>query len=139
MTTLPNIYIYRRVLKAKLFIDAHYDTAIDLDAISGEAYFSKFHFIRLFKNSYGKTPHQYLTWVRIEKAKLLLQKDMPVASACFAVGFESVSTFTTLFKRMVRQTPAAYQERQQLRQREIKEKPLKFVPNCFAEKNGWVD
>ncbi len=68
----PKAYLYRRIVQAKLFIDSNYTDNIDLDNISDEAYFSKFHFTRLFKKIYGRTPHQYLTFVRIEKAMLLL-------------------------------------------------------------------
>ena len=70
----PKVYLYRRIVQAKLFIDSHYQESLDLEAIADEAFFSKFHFIRLFKDSYGKTPYQYLTYVRIEKAKGLLKK-----------------------------------------------------------------
>ena len=69
MEHYPKIYLVRRVVQAKLFIDEHYAERLDLDNISDEACFSKFHFIRLFRNIYGKTPHQYLTTVRIEKPK----------------------------------------------------------------------
>jgi AraC-like DNA-binding protein len=133
------VYLYRRVLNAKLFIHQNYAANINLDEISGEAFFSKFHFLRIFKSAYGKTPHQYLTGVRIAQAKLLLQTGQSVAEVCFAVGFDSVSTFTTLFKRLVRQTPALYQQTQAERQRQLKATPLKYIPNCFAEKNGWVN
>jgi AraC-like DNA-binding protein len=77
MTTelYPRVYLYRRIVQAKLFIDSKYADKIDLDNISDEACFSKFHFIRLFNSIYGKTPHQYLTFVRIEKAQQL-QRDM---------------------------------------------------------------
>jgi len=105
--------------------------------MSGEASFSRFHFMRIFKTTYGKTPHQYLTWVRIERAKLLLKTDMSVSNVCFSVGFESVSTFTTLFKKLVGKTPAYFQQIQAERKRQIAEAPLRFVPGCFAEKSGW--
>lgn len=131
------VYIYRRVLNAKLFIEEHYRDDIDLNAISDEAFFSKFHFIRLFKLIYGKTPHQYLMAIRIEKAKLLLQHNKPVAEVCFSVGFESIATFTTLFKRFTHQTPALYQQVQAKRNKQLKETPLKFIPNCFVDKFGW--
>ena len=80
MTTehYPKIYLYRRIVQAKLFIDKFYSEKIDLDNISDEAYFSKFHFIRLFKSIYGKTPHQYLTTVRIEKAQHFFQYPIPL-------------------------------------------------------------
>jgi len=134
----PKIYLYRRIVQAKLFMDENFQEDIDLDSIADEAFFSKFHFIRLFKMVYGKTPHQYLISVRIEKARLLLQSDMRIADICFAVGFDSISSFTGLFKRMTSTTPSFYQKQQLKRKKEINESPLSFIPNCFAENKGWT-
>ncbi len=134
----PKIYLYRRIVKAKFFIDEHFAEKIDLDNIADEAYFSKFHFIRLFRDVYQKTPHQYLSLIRIEKAKLLLATELSVSQVCYMVGFESVSTFTGLFKRIAGKTPAAYQLQQHQKIAEMAKMPLKFIPNCFAEKNGWA-
>jgi AraC-like DNA-binding protein len=128
----PKQYLYRRVVRAKLFIDAHFSSQIDLDNIADEACFSQFHFTRLFKQIYGKTPHQYLTDVRIRQAKELLATEAPVAQVCFSVGFDSISSFTGLFKRRVGLTPAAFQMRSRMRKEETSERPLKFVPNCFV-------
>jgi|SRR5476651_885071 len=136
--TYPKVYLYRRVVQAKLYMDNHYHEAIDLHAISDQAYFSRYHFIRLFSKIYGKTPHQYLTGVRIDQAKLLLQTDLPVQQVCFAVGFDSVGSFTSLFKRQVGANPAQYRTAQLLRHAEMAKVPLKFIPNCFAESNGWA-
>jgi AraC-like DNA-binding protein len=133
----PKVYLYQRIVQAKLFIDSNYATRIDLDNISDEAYFSKFHFIRLFKKIYGKTPHQYLTFVRIEKATQLLRTYQPASEVCYAVGFESLSSFGSLFKRVVGITPTAFLEEQQQIQLQIAKTPLKFVPGCFAYQNGW--
>jgi AraC-like DNA-binding protein len=134
----PKAYLYKRIVDAKLFIDTHFSEQIDLDNIADSAYFSKFHFIRLFKTIYAKTPHQYLTWVRIENAKELLQKDMPVTDTCYAVGFDSISSFTGLFKRFTKSSPAAWQHQYKMLREKIKEKPLQFIPNCFAEQKGWT-
>jgi len=134
----PRIYLYRRVVQAKLFIDGHYQHNIDLNNISEQAYFSKFHFIRLFKQTYGKTPHQYLMQVRVEQARLLLNQAMPVNQACYAVGFDSVHSFSLLFKRLTGCPPSVYQQTELQRQVEMKRAPLKFVPNCFAQQNGWT-
>ncbi|MCK9410447.1 MAG: AraC family transcriptional regulator [Bacteroidetes bacterium] len=134
----PKMYLYRRIVQAKLFIDSHYASAIDVNNIADEAYFSKFHFIRLFRKIYGKTPHQYLTVVRIEQSMQLLKSDIPVSEVCYAVGFESFSSFSGLFKRIVGITPSAYAAQQQKIKIEIAESPLTFVPGCFAEKHGWM-
>jgi len=133
----PKVYLYRRIVYAKLFIDDHLADKIDLDNIADEAFFSKFHFIRLFNSFYGKTPHQYLSHARVEKAKQLLTENMTVAQVCYSVGFESVSSFTGLFKRTVGLTPAAYQLQQQQKKRTVAKAPLNFIPSCFAEKKGW--
>ncbi|HTE02412.1 MAG TPA: AraC family transcriptional regulator [Mucilaginibacter sp.] len=134
----PRIYLYRRIVQAKLFIDSHYADAINLDSIAGSAWFSKFHFIRLFKTIYGKTPHQYLTHVRINKAMLLLESGASVSEVCYSVGFDSITSFTGLFKRVVKQTPSGYQQLQLARKADMGKTPLKYVPNCFAEAKGWV-
>lgn len=135
----PKVYLYRRIVQAKLFIDSHFAEPINLSSISEEAFFSKFHFMRLFKKVYGKTPHQYLTAVRMEKAKLLLCAEIRVGEVCSAVGFDSISSFTTLFKRQTGMTPSVFQLQQHARQQAIGAEPLRFIPNCFAENSGWVN
>ena len=134
----PKIYLYKRIVQAKLFIDNNYADKIDLDNISDEAYFSKFHFIRLFKIIYGKTPYQYLTAVRIEKAIQLLRTNKAVSEVCFSVGFDSLSSFSGLFKRMVGKSPSAYLIQQQQMKAQISKTPLAFVPSCFVYQHGWT-
>jgi AraC-like DNA-binding protein len=141
MTTdqYPKVYLYRRIVQAKLFIDNNYADKIDLNGISDEAYFSKFHFIRLFKSAYGKTPHQYLKYVRIEKAKELLKNNNTVSEACFLVGFDSLSSFSGLFSKVVGKSPSAYLKHHQETQMKISLTPLAFVPSCYAYQHGWLD
>lgn len=130
----PKIYLYKRVVQAKLFIEANYFEKIDLDNIADEACFSKFHFIRLFKRIYGRTPHQCLIAVRIEKAMQLLCEDASVTDACFSVGFESLTSFSSLFRRVVGITPSDYLLKQRRIRHEMASVPLRFIPGCHAEK-----
>ncbi|MEO6304554.1 MAG: AraC family transcriptional regulator [Bacteroidia bacterium] len=132
----PKIYLYKRIVQAKLFIDSHFAENIDLNNISDEAYFSKFHFIRLFKKIYGKTPHQYLIFVRIENATKLIRNGIPVSETCHTVGFESLSSFSGLFKRMVGKNPSDYFAEQQQLKKEMLQTPLKFIPNCYVSQHG---
>ncbi len=134
----PNLYLYRRIIQAKLFIDFNYADKIDLDNISDEAYYSKFHFIRLFKQIYRKTPHQYLTSVRLDNAKQLLNKGLTVSEVCYSVGFESLSSFSGLFKKSFGISPLEFLSKQVTRKKEIETNPLKFIPGCLAMKNGWL-
>jgi len=134
----PKMYLYRRLVQAKLFIDSHYAEPIDLDAIADEAYFSKFHFIKQFKQIYRLTPHQYLIALRIEKAQELLKAGRGVSEACYRVGFESLPSFSGLFKRVTGVTPSAYLAQHQEIKAQVAEMPLTFIPGCFAHRNGWL-
>ncbi len=133
----PKVYLYKRIVQAKLFIDTNYADNIDLDNISDEAYFSKFHFTRLFKSIYGKTPHQYLIAVRIENAVRLFRSNSSISAVCNAVGFESISSFSGLFKRMLGVSPSVYLAQQEEMKTQMSETPLAFVPGCFAYQHGW--
>jgi AraC-like DNA-binding protein len=129
---LQKLDLYRRIVQAKLFIDRNYAERIDAGEIADEACYSKYHFIRTFKSIYGRTPHQYLTHVRIERAKELLAREVSVTEACFAVGFDSLGSFTSLFKRRAGVTPSEYQRQQLERKAEISKEPLRFIPGCFV-------
>lgn len=137
MDQYPKQYLYRRIVRAKLFIDDNFASDIDLDNIADEACFSKFHFARLFREIYGRTPHQHLIAVRVENAMQYLEQGAAVKEACFAVGFDSISSFTGLFKRRVGLTPAAFGRERQRFADDVSCMPLRHIPNCFAEKKGW--
>jgi AraC-like DNA-binding protein len=138
MEQYEKIYLYKRIVKAKLFIDERYSDNIDLDNISDQAHFSKFHFIRLFKSIYGSTPNNYLIKVRMDKAKILLSEGYSVLETCMMVGFDSPTSFTGMFKKIAGQTPSMFQREQDLKRDAMQTNPLAFVPNCFAETHGWT-
>lgn len=133
-----NDYQYTRISKAKRFIDNFYYKSIDLDTIAEEAHFSKFHFIRLFKRAYGNTPHQYLTSIRIQKARLLLQSPAKISSICFLVGFDSISSFTGLFKKITGVTPSAFQTRQKKRRTLETKTSVQYFPWGFTQKEFYT-
>ena len=134
----PRAYLYMRVVQAKLFMERNYPERIDLDLITGEAFFSKWHFIRTFSRIYGMTPYRFLKKIRIQKAKEMFNKGSSIREVCQSVGFESVSTSAGLFKREVGQTPAEYRSACKLRRMRTSCTPLRSVPACFAERLGWV-
>jgi AraC-like DNA-binding protein len=119
--------VYQRLCRAREFIDDCYDHPLNLDQISSQACFSRYHFLRLFRQAFNKTPHQYLIERRIEKAKELLIADhLRVTDVCFEVGFQSLGSFSTLFHKYVGHAPVIYREKS--RQREAAKKK---VPGCF--------
>jgi len=133
----PKIYLYKRIVEAKLFIDKHYADNIDIDAIAREACFSKFHFLRLFRQIYQVTPHKYLTMLRLQKAKELLQSGASVTETCGILGFESMSSFNKLFKRHIKLAPSVYATRRRDQRSDMKKHPLNYVPLCFVDYMGW--
>jgi AraC-like DNA-binding protein len=119
---------YERLVRARRFIDECYHLPLDLEQISGEACLSRYHFLRLFRRAFNKTPHQYLTQRRIEKAKELLSSSgLTVTDVCFEVGFESLGSFSSLFHKHVGRPPIAYRSTVDELQRESRRK----VPACF--------
>lgn len=136
MEQFEKIYLYKRIVQAKLFIDKNFAAAIDLDNIAGEAYFSKFHFIRLFKSIYGFTPNQYLIKIRIDKAKTLLADGVSVLQTGLMVGLESPTSFAGMFKKLEGVSPSTWQKNALLKKQQVISNPLQFVPNCFAEIHG---
>ena len=100
------------VITLKNFIDAHFDKKLDLNFLSDVHFTSKYHLLRLFKKYYGITPKQYLTDKRIERSKAHLADGMSVTETCYAVGFESVGSFSSLFKAKTGKAPHAYQKEQ---------------------------
>lgn len=133
----PKSYLYKRIVEAKLFIDSNFSQPIDLDKISNTAHFSKYHFLRLFKKTYGKTPHQYLTLLRVESAKKQLDEGETISEVCYSLSFASLSSFTKLFKKYIGQTPTEYANKAQLHLQSVKETPINHIPICFAEYLGF--
>jgi len=124
--------VIQRLSRAREFIDHCYDHPLNLDQISSKACFSRYHFLRLFRQAFNKTPHQYLIERRIEKAKELLgTEDIRVTDICFEVGFQSLGSFSSLFHKCVGHPPIAYRE--QIRERQ---QARRQVPGCFLVMYG---
>lgn len=97
--------------RLEAYLEAHAEDAITLEILAGLANLSVFHFTRRFKLTMGLTPYQYvLTW-KIRRAQQLLRAgQLPVAAVGDALGFASPDHFAAAFKRVVGQTPRAFQQ-----------------------------
>lgn len=121
-----------RLIRAKLFIEHHYQEPIRVEHIARAAFLSPFHFIRAFKHRFGATPHNYVRRKRIEKAcDLLASSGDSVSEIAWKVGFESVSSFTTIFRKITGESPTEYRNRIMQRQAAIHAEPKRYIPNCF--------
>lgn len=91
------------------YIQAHLAEDVSLEAIAKELGISQYYFARLFKQSTGYSPYQYLIKCRIERAKqLLLQDQQSIAFVALQVGFASQSQFGKHFKRLTGVTPKQF-------------------------------
>jgi AraC-like DNA-binding protein len=96
--------------RARDHADRHYAEPLDLAQLAAIAGISKYHFQRLFRATYGKTPATYLTERRIERAQDLLRAtNLTVTEVCHAVGFSSLGSFSSRFREIVGETPSEFQ------------------------------
>lgn len=99
----------RHLLRAKDLADARYFESLSVADLAAAAGLSSAYFSRRFKVAFGESPHQYVLTRRLEwAAALLCTTDWTVAAICFAVGAQSVGSFTTSFRRVFGKTPLAY-------------------------------
>jgi transcriptional regulator GlxA family with amidase domain len=101
--------IARHLLRARDLADARYFEPLTVADLAAAAGLSPAHFSRRFKAAFGESPHQYLLTRRLERAAALLRvTDWTVAAVCFAVGAQSVGSFTASFHRVFGLPPLAY-------------------------------
>ncbi len=114
----------RRIADVREYIDKHYAKPLTIERLARLAGLSPFHFIRAFRGAVGQTPHQYLRRRRLDRAcELLVTTPMSVTDICDATGFQSLGSFSSLFRRVTGESPAQYRAR---RRRNV------YIPGCFV-------
>jgi AraC family transcriptional regulator len=110
---------YRRLHRAKDHLESNLTVPVSLNDIASVAWLSPHHFLRQFQLLFGETPRQYQTRRRMEKARdLLTRTDQPVTEICFSLGFESLGSFSWLFRRLYGAPPSQYRALHQTGRRE---------------------
>ena len=98
--------IYRRLSRARDFVEASFVDPLSLSAMARVAGIAPHRFLRLFKQAFGLTPHRYLTERRLQEARRLLERGgTRVTDACLAVGFTSLGSFSSLYHRRFGRPP----------------------------------
>jgi AraC-like DNA-binding protein len=100
-----------RLRRVRDRIDREYSQPLDVEALARGVHMSAGHLSRQFRQTYGESPYAYLMTRRIERAMALLRRgDLSVTDVCFAVGCQSLGTFSTRFTELVGMPPSAYRE-----------------------------
>ena len=101
-----------QVARARVFIAEHQAEELSLTQVAGAVNMSAFYFCKTFKKSTGLTFTEYLARVRVEKVKnLLLNPHKRVSEAAYEAGFQSLSQFNRVFRRIAGESPSVYRER----------------------------
>jgi AraC-like DNA-binding protein/ligand-binding sensor protein len=105
------------VRRARAYIHANQADPIDLDKVAKAMHVSTFYFCKMFKKATGLTFTDYLSRVRVEKAKtLLLNPHLRISEIAYDVGFQSLTHFNRMFRNIVGESPTAYRESKSVRQ-----------------------
>ena len=114
-TTRPHLPIYegglptRQLQQILDYVEAHLEQEIKLADLAQLLEMSQFHFSRLFKQSLGISPYQYLLHQRVERAKHLLKSsDRLITDIALSCVFNSHSHLSKQFKQLTGMTPRAY-------------------------------
>jgi AraC-like DNA-binding protein len=119
--------------RARDLADLHYAEPLDLDRLAAAAGVSKWHFLRCFSETYGRTPAAYLTERRIERAQDLLRAtNLTVTEVCMLVGYSSLGSFSSKFRKLVGVSPSEYQAK-------FAEAGAARIPGCFVLMWGLSD
>src|SRR6266568_9288150 len=113
----------RRLLRARDAMDRTYAQPLDVPSMARIACVSEAHFIRIFRATFGETPHRYLQRRRVERSMFLLREtERSITDICLDVGFSSLGTFSRTFRDIVGESPTEYRKRTDI--------PL--APTCFT-------
>lgn len=100
------------ITKARQYINDHQDDDLTLAQVAKSVNTSAFYFCKMFKKSTGMTFTDYLARVRVEKVKnLLLNPHKRVSEAAFEAGFQSLSQFNRVFRKVAGESPSTFRER----------------------------
>lgn len=105
------------------YIDRHYGNPLTVEDLATLAGLSTFHFIRVFRSAVGCTPHRYLRQRRLDRAReLLVTTSLNITEICDRIGFQSLGSFSSLFKNETGESPSDYRVRRRKRV---------YIPTCF--------
>jgi AraC-like DNA-binding protein len=126
-----------RLSRSRDFLAGSLDQRLTLSDAASVACLSPYHFHRQFCRAFQETPHEFLRRVRLERARqLLAASDDPITAVCLAVGYESLGSFSTMFRARYGCSPIEF--RRGLRRVFTIPgiPPYRFIPCCWLKHYG---
>ena len=127
---------FRRLCRGHDLLVTEYQSRVLLEQAAREACLSEFHFHRLFRATFGENPHDFLTRLRMDRARQMPASERSVTEVCSEVGYASLGSFSSKFRQQFGRSPAAFK-------REVRRifgytAPWRvlMLPGCFLQ--AWV-
>lgn len=126
-------YKCKRLSAGRDYIADNYHAPLSLSEIAKHSYMSPYHFLRVFKHTYGETPNEFLIRLRVEQAKkMLITENFSVSEICEQVGYTSLGSFSSLFLKHVGAAPTLYRRKLWAMSAEPYRFPSQAIPACYA-------
>ena len=126
---------YRRLLRSRDWLAGAFPERVRLNDAARQANLSPYHFQRLFARTFQESPHAFVQRRRLERAKqLLISGEEPVTEVCLAVGYESLGSFSTLFRTRYGCSPGEFRRQYQRFWQIPWPKSHRLIPTCFLQR-----
>jgi AraC-like DNA-binding protein len=126
---------YRRLLRSRDWLAEAFSERVQLKDAARHANLSPFHFQRLFARAFQESPHAFVQRRRLEHAKqLLIAGEEPVTDVCLTVGYESLGSFSTLFRSRYGCSPLEYRRHHQRFWQIPWPRSHRLIPTCFLQR-----
>ena len=125
---------YKKICSGRDYLQEHYTDAFSLSKVANYSCMSPYHFSRVFTCVFGESPNTYVTRLRIEKAKkMLVMENVSISDICTEVGYSSIGSFSSLFRKKVGISPSQYRRKLRSLSNETYRFPMQSIPLCFAQ------
>jgi len=126
-------YKYKRLNAVRDYIADNYQAPLSLSDMANNSYMSPYHFLRVFKDTYGETPNQFLIRLRVEQAKkMLITENYSISEICEKVGYASLGSFSSLFLKQTGMAPTLYRRNLWALSTEAYRFPVQVIPACYG-------
>lgn len=126
---------YKKICSGRDYLQKHFSEPFDLTKVAKHACMSQYHFSRVFTAVFGESPNAFVARLRIEKAKnLLVTEKYSIGEICDNVGYTSIGSFSSLFKKMVGMSPLQYRRKLWNLSDEPLSFPMQSIPLCYSQK-----